>query len=128
MTNETDRSTKNEEGVQGTDGKILGSLLGSESTRAAHQIAEACSDGSVDVEDKGLCVIRSARASMRFGICSAYILLGRSDLLGSNSVVEGLGAGELLLGESLDELDSEIWVVDALDLVSDTRDWENEVS
>jgi hypothetical protein len=52
-----------------------------------------------------------------------YILLGASNLLYSKSVVQVVGGGELLLGESLDELDTLIRVVDALDLVTDTRDY-----
>lgn len=51
------------------------------------------------------------------------VLLCRGDLLNSKSVVEQAVAGEVLAHVFLDKLDTEIGVVDALDLVTDTGDW-----
>lgn len=50
------------------------------------------------------------------------ILLRRCDLLNSEGVVEKTVAGEVLLDVLLDELDTKIGVVNALDLVTDTTD------
>ena len=51
------------------------------------------------------------------------VLLRRGDLLNSKSVVEQAVAGEILAHVLLDKLDTEIGVVDALDLVTDTGDY-----
>ena len=50
------------------------------------------------------------------------ILLGRSDLLNSKSIVEQSVAREVLANVLLHQLDTEIRVVDALDLVTNTAD------
>ena len=50
------------------------------------------------------------------------ILLGSRHLFNSKGVVEEAVAGEVLLDVLLDELDTKIGVVDALDLVADTGD------
>jgi hypothetical protein len=51
------------------------------------------------------------------------ILLGGGDLLDGKSVVEQAVAGEVLAHVLLDELNTEIRVVHALDLVADTADY-----
>lgn len=50
------------------------------------------------------------------------ILLGRGDLLDSESVVKQAVAREVLVNVLLDELDTKIRVVDALDLMTDAAD------
>jgi hypothetical protein len=52
------------------------------------------------------------------------ILLGSGNLLDSESVVEQAAAGETLTNVLLHELNTELRVVDALDLVADTADYE----
>jgi hypothetical protein len=129
MTNETDRSSEDEESVECTDGEVLSGLLWGEGTRALEEIAEACCDSTVDVEDEGLrCGILSqlpCLSASKKQACT-HILLRACNLLNGNSVVKSIARWELLLGESLDKLDSEIRVIDALDLVSDTRDCKRE--
>lgn len=52
------------------------------------------------------------------------VLLGGGDLLDGEGIVEqGMGR-EVLQDVLLDKLHTEIWVVDALDLVADTADCE----
>ena len=82
---------------------VVLALLGGEGTAVAEQVDEADSDTAVNVQDQ-------------------VVLLGGGDSLDSDGVVEQLGAGEVLLDELLDELDTEIGVVTGLDLVADTGD------
>lgn len=51
---ESDGSSEDKEGVEGADLEVLGRLFLGECARASEQIAEAGSDGTVDVEDEGL--------------------------------------------------------------------------
>lgn len=101
--NETNGTTKDEETVENTHLHVVLNLLGREGTAVAHQVNEADGNTTVDVEDE-------------------VVLLGGGHSLDSNGVVEQLGAGEVLLGELLDELDTEIGVVAGLDTVTDTGD------
>ena len=50
------------------------------------------------------------------------VLLRRRDLLDGKRVVEEGVAGEVLAHVLLDKLDTQVGVVDALNLVADTRD------
>jgi hypothetical protein len=51
------------------------------------------------------------------------ILLGGGHLLDSKSVVEESVAWEVLADVGLDKLDTLIWVIDTLDLVTNTADY-----
>lgn len=131
--NESDRSSEDEETVEGASLEVLGRLLLGEGTRAVEEIAEGGGDASVDVEDE-------------------RVLLGGGDVLDTESVVHGgtgkrwerkrrrvsyysskprgrtkdsLG-GEGVVNKVLEELDSEIGVGLGLDLVTDTGDWRDE--
>lgn len=99
--NQTDGTAENEETVEDTHLQVVLSLLGAERTTVLNHINEADSDTAVDVQDQ-------------------VVLLGGGDGLDGNGVVEQLGAGEVLLGELLDELDTQIGVVTGLDLVANT--------
>jgi hypothetical protein len=103
VTNEPNAPPKHKQAVQSTDLDVLIRLLGSERARVPQEVDEADSNAPVDVEDEG-------------------ILLGGGDLLDGEGVVEEGVRGEVLADVLLDELDTEIGVVDALDLVADTSD------
>lgn len=103
MGNETDGATQDEQTVEHTHGKVVLSLLRRESTAVAEQVHEADSHAAVDVEDQ-------------------VVLLGGGHGFHGKSIVEHLAAGEALLDELLDQLDTEIGVVPRLDLVADTGD------
>ena len=83
---------------------VLVSLLGGERAAVAEQVDEADGDAAIDVEDE-------------------RVLLRRGDLLDSERVVEQAVAREVLAHVLLDELDTEIRVVHALDLVANTADY-----
>ena len=103
MCNKTDRATKNEETVQDTHLHVVLRLFSRESSAVAHQVDEADSNGTIDVENQ-------------------VILLGSGNGLNGKSVIQHLARWETLLDELLDELDAEIWVVAGLDLVANTWD------
>ena len=83
---------------------VLVSLLGGERAAVAEQVDEADGDAAIDVEDE-------------------RVLLRRGDLLDSERVVEQAVAREVLAHVLLHEFDTEIGVVDALDLMANTRDY-----
>ena len=56
------------------------------------------------------------------------ILLRGSDLLNGKSIVEQAVAREVLAHVLLDEIDTEIRVVDALDLVANTADYKVKIT
>ena len=101
--NQTDAAAQNEQTVEDTHTHVVLDLLAGEGTAVAEQVNEADSDAAVDVEDQ-------------------VVLLGGGNSLDGNGVVEQLGAGEVLLNELLDELDTQIRVVAGLDLVANTGD------
>lgn len=101
--NETDGATEHEQTVEDAHAHVVLALLGGEGTAVAEEVNKADSDTAVDVEDQ-------------------VVLLGGGDGLNGDSVIEQLGAGEVLLDELLDELDTEIGVVAGLDLVANTGD------
>lgn len=104
VSNQTDRATEHEETVEHTHAEVVLSLLRGESTAVADEVHEADGNATVNVENQ-------------------VILLGSSDALDGKSIVEKLGAGEVLLDELLDELDTEIGVVPRLDPVANTGNW-----
>lgn len=91
MRNETDTATEHEETVEDTHTEVVFGLFGAEGTAVAEEVDEADGNAAVDVEDE-------------------VVLLGRSHGLDSNGVVEHLAAGEALLDELFDKLDTEIGV------------------
>ena len=105
MGNETDRATEYEQTVEHTHLEVVFRLFRTEGAAVPEQVDEADGDAAVDVEDQ-------------------VVLLGGSDGLDGDGVVEELGVGEVGLAELLDEGNAEIGVVAGLDTVTDTRDWE----
>lgn len=101
---EANGAAKHEQAVESTDFDVLVRLLARECSGIPEEIDEADSNAAIDVEDES-------------------ILLRRGDLLDGKRVVEQRVRGEVLANVLLDELDTEIRVVDALDLVADTRDY-----
>jgi hypothetical protein len=104
MGNQTDTSAENEETVEDTHLEIVLGLLVGEGTTVADKVNEADSNAAVDVENE-------------------VVLLGCCHRLDGKSVVEQLGAGEVLLDVLLDKLDTKIGVVAGLDPVANTRDY-----
>lgn len=126
VTNETDGSTEHEETVQHTDLDVLIGLLWREGTTVTEKVDEADGDATIDVEDK---LTEILAWSLNAGIITTHsVLLRGRDLLDSESVVEQAVTGEVLPHVLLHKLDTEIRVVDALDLVADTADCELNVS
>ena len=101
--NQTNATAQDEQTIEHTHAHVVFDLFGGESSAVAQQIHEADCYTSVDVQDK-------------------VVLLGGSDGLNSNGVIEQLGAGEVLLGEFLDQLNTEVGVVTGLNSVTDTGD------
>jgi hypothetical protein len=104
VSNETNAAAKDEETVENSHLHVVLNFLGRESTAVAHQVDEADSDATIDVQNE-------------------VVLLGGGDGLDSDGIVEELGAGEVLLDELLDQLDTQIGVVPGLDSVANTRDY-----
>lgn len=103
MGNQTNRTTEHEQTVEDTHLQVVLGLLVGERATVANKVDKADSDATIDVKDE-------------------VVLLGCCDTLDSQSVVEQLCAGEVLLDILLDELDTEIGVVTGLDPVADTGD------
>ena len=101
--NKTNASAENEKTVKDTHLEVVLSLLSGESAAVADEINKADGNATVDVENQ-------------------VILLGSSDSLDSEGVVEKLVAGEVVQDVLLDKLDTEIGVVSRLDTVTNTRD------
>lgn len=102
--NQTDTATQDEETVKDTHLHVVLNFLGGEGTGVAHEVNETDSNATVNVQDQ-------------------VVLLRGGDGLNSDGVVEQLGAGEVLLGELLDQLDTKIRVVTGLDTVTNTRNY-----
>jgi hypothetical protein len=103
VSNKTNASAENEKTVKDTHLEVVLSLLSRESAAVADEINKADGNATVDVENQ-------------------VILLGSSNSLDSEGVVEKLVAGEVVQDVLLDELDTEIGVVSRLDTVTNTRD------
>lgn len=91
MRDETDTPAEHEETVEDTHAEVVFGLLGAKGTAVAEEIDEADGNAAVDVEDE-------------------VVLLGRGHRLDGDGVVEHLAAGEALLDELFDKLDTEIRV------------------
>lgn len=83
MRNQTNTSTKHEQSVEDAHGQIVFGFLGTEGAAISHQINKADCNAAIDVENE-------------------IVLLGGSDSLDSDGVVEHLAAGETLLDEFFD--------------------------
>lgn len=99
---QTNGATQDEEAVEDAHLEVILSLLGTEGTTVAHEIDKADGNATIDVEDQ-------------------VVLFGGRHGLDSDGVVEELVAGEVLHGELLDELDTEIRVVARLYSVANAR-------
>ena len=106
VADEADAAPEDEEAVESSNADVLVCLVSAKGAAVTQEIDEADSNAAIDVENEG-------------------ILLGGGDLLDGKSIVEQRAAGEILANVVLDELDTQIGVVDALDLVSDTADYGN---
>ena len=103
MRNQTNTPTKYEQSVQDTHVQVVFGFFGAEGATVSHQINKADCDAAIDVENE-------------------VVLLGSSDGLDSDSVVEHLAAREALFDELLDKLHTEIGVVAGLDFMANTGD------
>ena len=104
VSDEADTASENEQTIERTDLDVLVCLFRRECTRIAEQVNEAHRDTAVDIQDE-------------------RVLLRGGDLLDGKRVVEQRVRREVLADVLRDELDAEIGVVGALDLVAVTRDW-----
>jgi hypothetical protein len=101
MGNQTDATTKDEEAVEDSHLQVVLGFLGRKRTAVAHKINKADSNATIDVEDQ-------------------VVLLGSSNGLHSQRIVEHLTAGEVVLDVVLDKLDTKVRVVSGLDPVANT--------
>lgn len=122
VTNETNATTENKEAVESTNLDVLVSFLWSESTTVTEQVDEANGNATVDVEDELEEDRYSTNDDKNEVIATHCIFLGSGHFLDGEGIVEQAVAREVFVHVLLDELDTEIGVVNALDLVTDTRD------
>lgn len=101
--NQTDATAEHEQTVQDTHLQVILNFLGGEGTAVAEEINEANGNATIDIQDE-------------------VILLRSGHGLNSDSIVEQLGAGEVLFRIFFNQLDTEIRVVAGLDSVSNTGD------
>ena len=106
VADEANAAPEDEETVESANADVLVCLLSTKGAAISQEIDETDRNTTIDVEDEG-------------------ILLGSGDLLDGKGVVEQRVTGEALANVVLDELDTQIGVVDALDLVADTADYGN---
>ena len=104
VADEADAAPEDEQTVESSNSNVLVCLVSAEGTAVSQEIDEADSNAAIDVENEG-------------------VLLGGGDLLDSKSIVEQRVAGEILVNVVLNKLDTQIRVVDTLDLVSNTADY-----
>ena len=126
VSNETDATTEDEQAIQSTDLDVLISFLWRESTTVSQEINEAHGNATVDVEDelqKQEDIVSKRNTNERKYKATYSILLRGGHLLDGKSVVQQAVAREVLGNVLLHELDTQIRVVDALDLVANTADW-----
>lgn len=104
MPNETDAASENEQAVERTNLDVLVRLFRRERARITQQVNEAHRDTAVDVQDE-------------------RVLLRCGDLLDSKGVVEQRVRREVPVNVLLHELDTQVRVVRALDLMANTADY-----
>jgi len=103
MADKTDAATEDEQAVEDTNLDVLVGFFSSEGTAIPKEVNKTDGNASVDVEDKS-------------------ILLCGCHLFHSEGVVEEGVRREILVDKLLYEFDTEVGVVDALDLVPNTTD------
>jgi hypothetical protein len=103
VTNETNRTTEDEQAIQSSNLDVLVRLFARERAGVAQEIDEANRNASINIEDK-------------------CVLLGCRHLFDRERVVEQRMAREVLQDILLHKLDSQIGVVHTLNLVANTRD------
>jgi len=119
VADETDGATEDEQAVQGTDLDVFISFLGSEGTAIPEEIDETYGDATIDVQNE----LREGQGWIETSRVETHcVLLRGGHLLDGKGIIEQAMTGEVLVNILLDKLDTEIRVVDALDLVADTRD------
>ena len=106
VADEADAAPEDEESVESANTDVLVCLFSAKGAAVSQEVDEADGNATIDVENEG-------------------ILLGGGDFLDRKSVVEQRVAGEVLANVVLDELDAQIGVVNALNLVTDTADYGN---
>eukprot|EP00128_Syssomonas_multiformis_P007856 Colp12_sorted_trinity150504_noHs@35 len=103
VADETDGAAQNEEAVKSTNINVLLALLRREGSAVTEEIHKHDTDRAVNVQDQ-------------------VGLLGGCHLLNFKGEVEQRSGGEVLLGVLLDDLNTEIGVVQGLDSVTDAED------
>ena len=103
--NQTNASAQYEKTVQHAHVKVIFGFFGAESTAVAHKIDKAYSYATVDVQDQ-------------------VVFLAGGDGFDGDSIIKHLAAGETLLDEFFNELDTEIRVVAGFHFVTDTGNWD----
>ena len=106
VADEADAAPEDEETVESANADVLVCFISAKGATVSQEIDETDGNAAIDVEDES-------------------VLLGSGDLLDGKSVFEQRVTGEVLLNVVLDEFDTQIRVVDALDLVADTADYSN---
>ena len=106
VTDEANAASEDEKTVESANADVFVCFILAKSAAVSQEIDKANGNAAIDVEDEG-------------------ILLGGGDLLDGNSIVEQRVAGEVLANVVLDELDTQVGVVDALNFVADTADYGN---
>lgn len=101
MGNETNASAQHEKTVQHAHVEVIFGFFGAKGTAVAHKIDKADSYATVNVQDQ-------------------VVFLAGGDGFDGYGVVKHLAAGEALLDEFFDELNTEIRVVAGFDFMTDT--------
>lgn len=102
MSNQANAPSQHKQSVQNAHIHVIFGLLGTESTAVAHQINEADCNTTINVQNE-------------------VILLGRSDGLHSNGIVQHFAVWEALLDEFFDQLHAKIRIVAGFDFVANAR-------
>ena len=106
VADEADAAPEDEETVEGANADVLVCFISAKGATVSQEINEADGNAAINVEDES-------------------VLLGSGDLLDGQSVIKQRVTGEVLANVVLDELNAQIRIVDALDLVADTADYSN---
>lgn len=101
MGNETNASAQHEKTVQHAHVEVIFGFFSAKGTAVAHKIDEADSHTTVNVQDQ-------------------VVFLAGGDAFDGDSVIKHLAAGEALLDEFFDELNTEIRVVAGFYFMTDT--------
>lgn len=119
---DTELATLLPHGAQATYLDVLVSLFWRESTTIAEQVDEADGNTAIDVEDELVVLISNRNMAEKNKTKTNRILLRCRHLLDRERIIKQAVTGEVLVHILLHELNSEIRVVDALDLVANAGD------